>query len=79
MDAKPERELRRDLCSLPPSAWLTTVEAAVVLGLSPATLHTWRCKGDERLPYFKRGRLVRYRRSDLDRLLGADAIVAVPR
>ena len=34
-------------------------------GLSPVTLQTWRSRGDGP-PFLKVGRLVRYRRSDLD-------------
>ena len=60
---------RDDLSSLPAAAWLTTTEAAAVLGLKPATLHRWRCVGDGRLQYHRSGRVVRYLRGDLDRFL----------
>jgi Helix-turn-helix domain len=46
------------------STLLTPVEAAQVLGLSPATLATWRClrKGP---PYVKLGGRVGYQRDSL--------------
>lgn len=50
---------------------LTEGEAALVLGVSPATLATWRCRGQG--PRFARhGRFVRYRRADLDKWLTAN-------
>ena len=45
---------------------LTTEQAAEVLGMSPATLNTWRCTRKHMLPYVKVGqRCVRYRMTDL--------------
>ncbi len=49
--------LKRDL--------LDTVEAAVVLDVTPGTLEVWRSTRRHNLPFVKVGRLVRYRRSDL--------------
>ena len=44
---------------------LTIVEAAAYIGCSPASLRAW--KAQSRGPrYFRAGRLVRYRREDLD-------------
>ena len=40
--------------------------AAAYLSLSPGTLSVWRSTGRYNLPYVKVGRLVRYRRADLD-------------
>jgi excisionase family DNA binding protein len=48
-----------------PPPYLNTEQAADYLGLSKQQLHTWRCHG-EGPPYIKLGRLVRYRRADLD-------------
>ena len=50
---------------------LTTQEAAAVLGIRPQTLHLWRSAGREpQPPYIKiGGRLVRYRRRDLEAYL----------
>lgn len=46
--------------------FLTEFEAAHYLGLSPATLQTWRCTGRVRLDFVKVGRAVRYRLKDLE-------------
>jgi len=48
---------------------LDTKEAARYLGLAPETLVNWRCTKQYDLPYCKVGRLVRYRREDLDAFL----------
>jgi excisionase family DNA binding protein len=40
--------------------------AAAYLSLSPGTLSVWRSTGRYNLPFLKVGRLVRYRRADLD-------------
>lgn len=45
---------------------LTTKEAAQYLGLKEQTLCSWRCHGLQELPYVKSGRLVRYRKKDLN-------------
>lgn len=47
---------------------LNNQEAAQYLGLKAATLNKWRVYG-EGPPFIKVGRLVRYRRSDLDAYL----------
>ena len=44
---------------------LTTAEAAAYVGLSPRTFERYRVTG-EGPPYLKVGRLVFYRRTDLD-------------
>lgn len=44
-------------------------QAAVVLDLKPNTLAVWRSTGRYDLPYFKVGRLVKYRISDLAEFL----------
>ncbi|MDD5384548.1 MAG: helix-turn-helix domain-containing protein [Gallionella sp.] len=41
-------------------------EAASYLGISPSTLANWACTKKYKIPYFKVGRSVRYRQSDLD-------------
>lgn len=43
-------------------------EAADYLGLKAATLNKWRCHGDGP-PFIKVGRLIRYRKIDLDAFL----------
>ncbi|PTR14365.1 excisionase family DNA binding protein [Nitrosospira sp. Nsp2] len=44
-------------------------QAADYLGLADNTLSVWRCTGRYNIPYIKVGRLVRYRKSDLDAFL----------
>ena len=46
---------------------LTPKEAATYLGVKPGTLANWRVEGKPSLPFVKVGRLVKYKRSDLDR------------
>jgi excisionase family DNA binding protein len=48
---------------------LSASEAAELLGLSEATLATWRCTRRYEIPYLKLGRHVRYRRQDLEEWL----------
>jgi excisionase family DNA binding protein len=45
---------------------LTPPEAAAYIGVTENTLSVWRCTGRYKIPFIKVGRLVRYRRSDLD-------------
>lgn len=49
-----------------PIELLTRREAAAYLGVSEQTLAIWKCTGRYSLPYVKIGRLVKYRKSDLD-------------
>lgn len=48
---------------------LSTAQAASYLGVTPHTLEVWRCVGRYGLPFIKIGRLVRYRKTDLDAFL----------
>ena len=41
-------------------------EAAAYIGVSPTTLTTWRSTHRYCIPFYKVGRCVRYRQSDLD-------------
>ncbi len=45
---------------------LSRTEAAEYLGISPKTLAVWACTQRYHLPFVKVGRLVRYRRIDLE-------------
>jgi len=45
---------------------LSRKEAAAYLGLSEQTLAIWKCTGRYNLPYVNVGRLVKYRKADLD-------------
>jgi excisionase family DNA binding protein len=47
----------------------TRPEAAAYLDLVPQTLAVWQCNGRYGIPVVKVGRLVRYRKSDLDAFL----------
>ncbi|MCQ1549838.1 MAG: helix-turn-helix domain-containing protein [Candidatus Accumulibacter phosphatis] len=40
--------------------------AAQIIGAKPSTLGVWRSTGRYALPFIKVGRMVRYRRSDLE-------------
>jgi len=53
------------------SELLDEKQAASLLSVSPGTLSVWRSTGRYRLPYLKVGRLVRYRRADLQAWLDA--------
>ena len=51
----------------PGNPWLLSrSEAAEYLGISKQTLAIWNCTGRYRVPYVKIGRLVKYRKMDLD-------------
>ena len=49
-----------------PKQLLTTEQAAEFLGLRPQTLALWRSSRRYELRFLKVGRLVRYRRADLE-------------
>ena len=45
---------------------LTPAEAADYLGVKTGTLAWWRSRTPDRLRFYKNGRVIRYRRSDLE-------------
>lgn len=53
----------------PQSNLLTREEAAEYLGVTARTLAVWACVKRYNLPYVKVGRLVKYRRTDLDNFI----------
>lgn len=54
---------------------LTRREAAEYLGVSASTLSTWACNDRYQLPYIKiGGRLVRYRKEDLDAFIASGRV-----
>lgn len=59
-----------------PKTLLNTPEAAAIIGCTPDTLTTWRCTRAVKVPYVKIGRLVRYRRSDIDAYLDGHTVGA---
>lgn len=48
---------------------LTVEEAAAYLTIAKSTLNIWRITGGRGLPFVKLGRVVRYKKSDLDEYL----------
>ena len=50
----------------PQSNLLTRDQAANYLGVTPQTLAVWACTGRYNLLFVKVGRLVKYRKDDLD-------------
>ncbi len=55
---------------------LSTSEAADYIGARPHSLEIWRASGRYRIPFVKVGRLVRYRRTDLDAWLRSRTVNA---
>jgi excisionase family DNA binding protein len=60
------------------SELLTEQQAAEFLGVSAGTLSVWRCTKRYPLPYVKCGRLVRYRRSDLEAWVDSRTVSCAP-
>ena len=52
---------------------LTSEQAAKILGVKSQSLAVWRLHG-ENLPFVKVGRLVRYRRCDIEKWLEAQTV-----
>jgi excisionase family DNA binding protein len=53
---------------------LSEAATAELLGVQPNTLAAWRSKGSQSLPFVRVGRLVRYRRQDVNAWLEARTI-----
>lgn len=53
-----------------------TAPAAEYLDVKPHTLEIWRATGRHRIPFIKVGRLVKYRRADLDAWLQSRTVNA---
>ena len=49
----------------------TRSQAAIYLGVTTGTLAVWACSKRYKLPYVKIGRLVKYRKSDLDAFISS--------
>ena len=64
--------------SQPATDRLTEQQAAEVLGCKASSLATWRSTKRHRIPYVKIGRLIYYRRRDLDRWIDAQVVDALP-
>lgn len=63
-----------ELTPLP--ALLTPEQAAEYLGSTAKTLERWRVTRAYSLPYVKLGRLVRYRKADLDAWIASRVVAA---
>ena len=48
---------------------LSSKQSAELLGVKTETLTHWRCVGRYDLPYIKIGRLVKYKKSDLENFI----------
>ncbi len=59
---------------VPNAVLMSRKEAAKYLGVSPSTLANWASKKRFVLPYFRVGRAVRYRKSDLDAFIQSGAV-----
>ena len=55
---------------------LDNAPAAEYVGVKPHTLEIWRCTGRYKIPFVKVGRLVKYRRADLDAWLASRTVNA---
>ncbi len=53
---------------------LTRQQAAEYLGITPRTLAVWACTKRYNLPFVKIGRLVKYRRAELDAFIARRTI-----
>lgn len=60
--------------TITPPALLTADQAADYLGVAPQTLSKWRCTGEQRIPFIRVGRRVKYRREALDAWLQSRTI-----
>ena len=49
--------------------WYTRIEAAAYLKVSPQTLANWALDEAIKLPYYKAGKKVQYKKADLDAFL----------
>lgn len=53
---------------------LSRRQAAAYLGVSEQTLAIWKCAGRYQLPFVKIGRLVKYKKADLDAFISRRTI-----
>ena len=60
-----------------PSDLLTRAQAADYLGIKPQTLACWACNQRYNLPFVRIGRLIKYRRHDLDQFIEANRHASV--
>ena len=72
--AQHQQEPHPVLASLLRSDLINTEQAAAYLGVTSRTLEVWRCTKRHSIPYIKVGRLVKYRKTELDRWLARQTI-----
>ncbi len=60
----------------PPRELLNVEQAAEFIGITSHTLDVWRSTKRHSIPYLKVGRLVKYRKSDLERWLASRTVGA---
>ena len=53
---------------------MTRAEAAEYLDTTPATLSTWACTGNRKIPTIRIGRNVRYKKEDLDKYIAKNTV-----
>lgn len=58
--------LVKEVCNVAPSGLMTPRDAAVYIGVKINTLAVWRMTNRYGLPFVKLGKVIRYRKSDLD-------------
>lgn len=56
-----------------PNQMLSNRDAAAYLGVAESTLNNWRWHGKRELQYVKIGRIVRYKKSDLDEFISSNS------
>lgn len=56
----------KEVCNVAPSGLMTPRDAAVYIGVKINTLAVWRMTNRYGLPFVKLGKVIRYRKSDLD-------------
>jgi len=56
------------------SDYITEKQAAVLVGLSWTTLRRWREMGNTKFPYYKPGGRIRYKRTEVEAYMEAQAV-----
>lgn len=69
--------MSQTIFTYPQSDLLTRVQAAQYLGVTPQTLAIWACTRRYNLPFVKVGRLVKYRKADLEAFLAGRTVGAI--
>ena len=63
----------KEVCNVAPSGLMTPRDAAVYIGVKINTLAVWRMTNRYGLPFVKLGKVIRYRKSDLDEWIDENA------